>query len=783
MMNEANGNHNVARRSQIQQDLRRSSEDGSYILNQESNGKSAIRGLKYHYKPVQSSKIAKSPSKFHKRLQHMEKKKEKWNNALKREKEYLYDEALRFKKEKNSKTTENRKLGARVRYLEKEVKKRDSMIQELMQKPLQYPAYTSPNTQSKQTMEALQRSIESNIVINLKKLIEDQKSEIISKDELIKSLKMDMKGSHFREIHAEKKAFEEEAIRLRGMIDNFISQIGGADQVLNIRAYIDDQQEMINNLEGQKSSQEQIYEAKYEECCKLEKKLTQAELDKENARKDIKQLKNVLHQKDGEYHDLEIDKKKTVKSYESKIKAINKVLTDREQEIDRLTSVLEERDQEIRGNEQQIRLLETEVSDLQKQLENRDSIISAKEYDIQDLKNKISQLENELQETIKGYKDQLQAQKDRFESAADAQQAEHQQVVSSLKSDHQQAEATLKGQISSLEGQIVDMVNEKNDILSKNQDSEEKYKKDIKQLEDDIDELQGKLKAFQLEIKKIEDKNHKINELLTQESKRSKQVEKNLKQKIKQLTLELQKRPPAEDSEQSFDNGEFNDRTGIKSELKSKILGKKESPSDGKNGTGKIESLSNNSQHLKPKEKTVKSRKKHSDSEGDLSLFERDDRGEDLLENHLGRPEREKAVHKDSDDDYDEVFHPELSDSDDDRVMPVQREEIVPMAKKILEYCNENDVDIMDLPNFLFVDFSLTGKVSVATLSKTLGDKFNFDAKESVKLARYMVEQPENFNNSDDGEKGGSRYEFNPERQLSHAKVVSKLQTVISSLT
>ena len=67
----------------------------------------------------------------------MEKKKEKWNNALKREKEYLYDEALKFKKEKNSKTSENRKLGARVRYLEKEVKKRDTYIQELMKKPLQ----------------------------------------------------------------------------------------------------------------------------------------------------------------------------------------------------------------------------------------------------------------------------------------------------------------------------------------------------------------------------------------------------------------------------------------------------------------------------------------------------------------------------------------------------------------------------------------------------------------------------------------------------------------------
>jgi len=80
-----------------------------------------------------------------------------------------------------------------------------------------------------------------------------------------------MKGSYLRELRTERDIFEEEAVRLRRMIDGFIGQIGGADQVLNIRAYIDDQQEIINNLEGQKQSQEQIYQAKYEECLQLEK--------------------------------------------------------------------------------------------------------------------------------------------------------------------------------------------------------------------------------------------------------------------------------------------------------------------------------------------------------------------------------------------------------------------------------------------------------------------------------------------------------------------------------
>ncbi len=89
----------------------------------------------------------------------------------------------------------------------------------------------------------------------------------------------------------------------------------------------------------------------------------------------------------------------------------------------------------------------------------------------------------------------------------------------------------------------------------------------------------------------------------------------------------------------------------------------------------------------------------------------------------------------------------------------------------------------MELPNILFVDFSLTGKVSVSGLSQTLIRKFAFNNSDALKLSRFMVEQPDNFNSSAEGEKDGSRYEFNPERMLSHAKVVSKLQTVISSLT
>ena len=167
---------------------------------------------------------------------------------------------------------------------------------------------------------------------------------------------------------------------------------------------------------------------------------------------------------------------------------------------------------------------------------------------------------------------------------------------------------------------------------------------------------------------------------------------------MKQLNEELEKRPPAPESEDSFDNGEFNDRTGVNSEIKAKLSSvRRAPPTDGINGTSKIESLSQNENvdALKPGKNTVKISKRNSDSEGDLSLFERDEEDEDLLENHLSRREREKEVkgninsvkeENEAEEGYEEEFEPELSESEDDKVIPVTKEEVIPMAKTILNY-------------------------------------------------------------------------------------------------
>ena len=196
-----------------------------------------------------------------------------------------------------------------------------------------------------------------------------------------------------------------------------------------------------------------------------------------------------------------------------------------------------------------------------------------------------------------------------------------------------------------------------------------------------------------------------------------------------------------------------------------------------------------------PKLRKVLFKKEESKTDSDNdSLFDRDENDENLLKSHLNRNEREKVkelmdqIHAQKKEDAEgesecEEEFERTSQEPEDMVPPVTREEIIPLAKIILTYCRENEIDIMDLPNVIFVDFSLTGKICISNLGNILSNRFGLENEDSQKLARYMIEQPENFENSSSKGKQKLKYKFNPDQQLSHAKVVSKLQTVIGSLT
>lgn len=395
---------------------------------------------------------------------------------------------LKLNKECNSKVTENRKLNVKVRYLEKELKHRETMIQELMQRPLQYPAYSSPVTQTRQALEALQKSYENNLVINLKKLIHDLKGEMKLKEEKIEQLQQDTRGTLLREVKAERNAFESEAKRLRSILDNFINQIGGVDQILNFRGYLDQQQEYIKQLEEQKETQQQIYESKYEECLKLEKKLLETEMERESAKKatvdkqkqyDKKQIE--LDNQIIEYRLLEKKKKESEDDYKTQIKALEKVLSTRKAEIEDLTHTVKTRDATIKSRDSDIKNLQKEIKDLKLELENRDGIIAEREYTIEERDTRIAELETQLEDTIKKFEKKIEG----------------------MIKDRQQAEDGFKQNIDDLENEIVDMVNQKKKLIEDHAKEIKQHEEKERGYESDIEELQDKLKNMQLEKERL----------------------------------------------------------------------------------------------------------------------------------------------------------------------------------------------------------------------------------------------------------------------------------------
>lgn len=186
-----------------------------------------------------------------------------------------------------------------------------------------------------------------------------------------------------------------------------------------------------------------------------------------------------------------------------------------------------------------------------------------------------------------------------------------------------------------------------------------------------------------------------------------------------------------------------------------------------------------------------------SDSGGD-SDFERAEESEDILDTHINRVDRDKIqdlikqvndqegeerkLEGSSGFDRDSDISEDFEEEPYSKVKPVKKQDIMSQASKILKFWEENDIDIMEVQNIIFDDFSLTHKISVINLTQLLIDKFDFNDDEAMVLARYMVEQPEKFKKANDDESEEVTYRFNPDAQLSHAKVVSRLQSVMSGI-
>ena len=88
----------------------------------------------------------------------------------------------------------------------------------------------------------------------------------------------------------------------------------------------------------------------------------------------------------------------------------------------------------------------------------------------------------------------------------------------------------------------------------------------------------------------------------------------------------------------------------------------------------------------------------------------------------------------------------------------------------------------MEIQDHIFDDFSLTSKTTITHLTKIFNLKFGIYFEGAQLLARYCIENP-NFSKDERASiDAKAAYEYDPNKALSHAKIVSTIQSVITKI-
>jgi len=134
------------------------------------------------------------------------------------DKERLYEESLQLKKSMNLLKTENLQLKTKVQQEEKELAKRDKEIKELLDK-LNTSATAGMYHIPKDAMPKKQVKTSAHLVMGLKKRIAEISKENKTLKDGIENLKKSLKQTSTQELDNELKAYMEECLRLRKMLE------------------------------------------------------------------------------------------------------------------------------------------------------------------------------------------------------------------------------------------------------------------------------------------------------------------------------------------------------------------------------------------------------------------------------------------------------------------------------------------------------------------------------------------------------------------------------------
>lgn len=224
------------------------------------------------------------------------------SGQLPQNKQQLYEEAMKTKLNTNLCREENIKLKTQIQQKNREVDRKDKMIQELVDE--------INNKQNK-----FQRNPqETHLSLSLKKQVKDLKEELKAKDEELIRYKKNLKASRMQEMEIEVKMLADECTKLKHVIEELMKD---------------------NSVP---------YTAN--EVAALEDKLKQQAVLLKNARQENNELANILQKKDDDVNELKetavkLERRSAKLENDSKDRIKNKGnLKDNKKEIERLKEQL-----------------------------------------------------------------------------------------------------------------------------------------------------------------------------------------------------------------------------------------------------------------------------------------------------------------------------------------------------------------------------------------------------------------------------------------------------------
>jgi myosin heavy subunit len=299
------------------------------------------------------------------------------------DKEQLYDEAFKLKQNMNHCKEDNLRLKSKIQQLDREMDKRDKIIQDLLLKVDSEPAFNQSKMQRPQA--------DSHLVVALKKQVKSIKDEIRQKEEESIKLKKNLKITRMQEMDIEKKMFTDECTRLKHIIEEIMKQKAIGYTAQDIKALGDrmnQQANLLNNIKNENNEISAIIQKKDEELnnwkevvSKLEKKIVKLEGEtKENlkTRKNLNESKKEVQKLKEQLAHIKVESKdKQTASYKTR--------------IDELLRKQRDLSDKLENKEKKIKVLESKLSEASPQKKQND------------LENELTQLRKKAKDCISSF--------------------------------------------------------------------------------------------------------------------------------------------------------------------------------------------------------------------------------------------------------------------------------------------------------------------------------------------------------------------------------------------